>query len=151
MARKKRRSIVPVEGGRFVPLSFEEQDSEAYRALNGNAAKVYTYLKRAARTAACKGGGGRERDVTFNFTYSEAKQRGFSESTFIRAMRELWAKGFIDVISRGGLRGTGRTNSQYRLAVCWKTYGNGWTDRTRSEQDPFAKTAEPRKRGDAKW
>jgi hypothetical protein len=149
--KKLRKNMVPIEGGLFVPLSFEEQDSTAYMELTGNASKVYGYLKRAARTAACKGGGTRERDIIFDYTYAEAKRRGFSESTFIRAIKDLWAKGFIDVIERGGLRGKGRTNSHYKLAAYWKTYGKEWRERTQSRSDPFALTSEPKEKRDVKW
>lgn len=149
--KKPKPGRVPIEGGFFVPLSFDEQDSIAYVSLGGNAAKLYGYLKRAARTAASNGGGVRERDIVFDYTYAEAKRRSFSESTFIRAIKELWARGFIEVVQIGGLRGMGRTNSQYKLAAYWKTYGSEWTDRTRSQTDPFAKTSEPKNGRDAKW
>jgi len=147
---KNRKGRVPIEGGLFVPITFDEQDSAAYISLTGNAAKLYCYLKRAARTAASNGGT-RERDISFDFTYTEAKRRGFSESTFIRGIKELWAKGFIDVTERGGLRGTGRTNSHYKLAGYWQTFGKEWADRTAFQPDPFAKTSEPRRERDARW
>jgi len=148
--KKEKKSIVPIEGRLFVPLTFEEQDSPAFIELGGNASKVYGYLKRAARTAACKGGT-RERDIIFGFSYAEAKGRGFSESTFIRAIKELWGKGFIDVIERGGLRGKGKTLSQYKLAGYWKTYGKEWRNRTDAQADPFAPPPEPKDGGPRKW
>jgi len=145
----KSKSAVPIEGGRFVPLTFEELDSVAYISLAGNSAKVYCYLKRAARTAAYKNST-HERDIQFDFTYSEAKRCGFSESTFIRAIKELWSKGFIDIVERGGLRGHGRTNSRYKITNLWKSYGKHWTDRTDHQMDPFKDTTEP-KSGNKKW
>lgn len=150
--RKSARYTVPIEG-RFLPLTFDELDSAAYMSLPGNAAKVYGYLKRAARTAAHRGGAG-ERDTIFEYTYSEAKSKGFAEQTFRRALKELWAKGFIDLVERGGLRGIHRTNSQYKLARLWKSWGKGpgkWTDRTVAEPDPFTDTTEPTRANAAKW
>ena len=151
-SRKKRilkKAVLPIEG-KFVPITFEEMDSMAFISLNGNSAKLYGYLKRAARTAAYKNGMSRQGDVQFDFTYSEAKRHGFSESTFIRAIRQLWEKGFIELVERGGLRGQGRSNSRYKLAAYWKTYGEKWTDRKMSQQDPFENTTEP-KNGSEKW
>lgn len=148
--KKQKKGRVEIEG-LFVPLTNDEQDSLAYASLTGNASKVYLYLKRTARTAAWYGGGVREREIIFDYTYTEAKGRGFSESTFIRAMKELWAKGFVDVIERGGLRGKARSNSHYKLAADWKTYGKEWKDRTQRQPDPFACTTEPRKAREVKW
>jgi hypothetical protein len=146
--KRKPKCGVPIEG-KFVPLTFDELDSIAYVKLNGNAAKLYGLLKRAARTVASKIGS-RERDVIFDYTYSEAKRCGFAESTFIRAIKELWEKGFIDRVDRGGLRGNGRSNSHYKLASFWKTYGTHWVDRSKSQDNPFQNTYEPNK-GEAKW
>lgn len=148
--KKKHRSNLPV-GGPFTPLLYEVHDSEAYKSLNGNAAKLYSYLLRVARTVAVKTGGSSELSVQFDYTYSEAKKRGFSESTFRRAIRELWGKGFISVVSIGGRTTSeayGRVPSRYQLSGMWKAYGHGgdkWIDRTKFEYDPWSIPSEPRK------
>ena len=148
--KKKNRSHLPV-GGPFTPLLNELHDSDAYKSITGNAAKLYGYILRVARTVAVKTGTGSELFVQFDYTYTEAKKRGFSESTFRRSLKELWSKGFISVISIGGRTTSeayGRVPSRYQLSGAWKTYGHGgskWTDRTRFEADPSSIPSEPRK------
>lgn len=144
MPRDRKQKGVPI-AGKFTPILHEEQDSQAYCELSGNAAKLYGYLKRAARDVAHRTGT-QERETIFDFTYSEGVKRGFVERTLIRCIKELWALGFIHVVERGGLRGTGRTNSKYRLCMYWKTYkakDGGWTNRADHESDPFKNKSEP--------
>jgi hypothetical protein len=150
-SRRKKTRGVPIEGGQFVPILGDELDSLAYRDLSGNAAKLYIYLKRAARNAAHIAGIS-ERDAVFDFTYSEAKKYGFAERTLIRCLKELWAFGFLLVIERGGLRGTRRSNSKYQLCKYWKTFGvkDGWNNRAAVESNPFSDKSEPEK-GNQKW
>ena len=146
MARSKKQKGVPIHGN-FTPILHDEMDSPAYELLSGNAAKLYGYMKRAARDAAHRNGVS-ERDAIFDFTYSEGKKHRFAERTMIRAIKELWAHGFIHVVERGGLRGAGRTNSKYRLCTWWQTYGvkDGWTNRGDHESDPFSDLSEPEER-----
>ena len=143
MGRRKKIGSVPING-KFVPILHDELDSPAYMALGGNSAKLYGFLKRAARNAAHRVGSS-EREVEFDFTYSEARKRGFVERTFIRCVKDLWSHGFIQVIKRGGLRGTGRSNSKYQLSGYWKTYGikDGWKNRSDHEPNPFLNRCEP--------
>lgn len=126
---KRNQSIV----GTFTPVLDTELDSEAFRCLSGSSAKVLLHFKRLNRQLTHKHG----EEIIFSYPYSRAKKAGFSESTFSRAIRELWEKGFLDIISIGGLRGAGRTNSQYKLCNYWRTFGNGWKERTKIEPDPF--------------
>lgn len=153
MAKKKKPSSLPV-GGPFVPILIEQHDSRAYNELTGNAAKLHGYLVRAARTVALKLGADSEYQVDFDYTYAEAKKRGFSESTFKRAIRELWAKGFLSVVAIGGRTASackGKMSSKYKLCGLWKTYGNMWTVRTKSEPDPWASCTEPQKGDKGRW
>jgi len=156
MLKKKRYSLTI--NGPFVPLLFAEQDSFAYQQLTGNSAKLYGYIKRIVRTVGTKLKINTEQDVIFDFTYSQAKKFGFSEKTFLRSLKDLWAKGFIGVVLIGGRtkseRG-GRVNSQYQLARYWQTYGKAgegrWTDRTKFEPNPWVSRSEPDVKDAEKW
>lgn len=151
--KKPKSKGLPV-GGPFTPILNDRHDSQAYLELTGNAAKLYPYLIRVARTVAVKAGASSESVPQFDYTYSEAKRRGFSESTFKRAIKELWSKGFITVISIGGLTASkerGRVPSRYQLSGCWKSYGKQWTDRTQFESDPWQSPCEPKEGDVGKW
>lgn len=151
-ATKKTRGVLI--SGPFTPIMFDVQDSRAYQVLPGNASKLYGYMVRAARTVAYKLGAATEDLVDFDFTYSEAKKRGFSESTFKKAIKELWAVGFISVIAIGGKTASearGRMPSKYRLTSLWKTFGSHWENRTKLEADPWAKLSEPKSGDNGRW
>lgn len=61
--------------------------------------------------------------VGFAFSYSEGGKNGFSKSTFAKVIRDLVAFGFLDPISKGGLRGEGKSMSQFRLSNRYLDYG----------------------------
>ena len=61
--------------------------------------------------------------TAFPFTYPEAKKLGFAKGTWARVLRDLVENGFIDPVSKGGLRGNGKSASQFRLSDRWKQYG----------------------------
>ena len=58
----------------------------------------------------------------FSLTYTEMEKHGFARKTFYNAIKDLTEKGFVEVISTGGLRGAGHTNSKYRLSKRWQLY-----------------------------
>ncbi|ACH39991.1 hypothetical protein Gbem_2988 [Citrifermentans bemidjiense Bem] len=104
----------------FTPIFNEEMDSTAYLELSGTAVKVFTWFKRIDGRLR-----GKDRlgyNGIFDFTYNEAKRYGFAKRTFSRAIDELGEKGFIEVVSVGGLRGAGRSNSKYKLSSKWQIY-----------------------------
>lgn len=149
MKRHKHNKPMHIQGP-FLPVLLAELDSEAFQSLTGNASKLFLCLKRACRTVGVKLGTSREGDVIFDFTYTEANRRGFADKTFLRALKELWKKGFIGVVKIGGMTFSnqcGRCNSKYQLTAFWQTYGTGgngrWTDRTKFEADPWAIKSEP--------
>lgn len=154
MAKHKNnhRNSVPI-GGPFTPIRHEEHDSQAYCDLTGSASKLYGYIVRVARTVAHKLGSD-EWSVDFDYTYSESVRRGFSTSTFKRAIKELWQHGFISVVQIGGRTASedrGRMPSKYKLSKLWKTYGNTWSDRTQHEPDPWRVLSEPKKSDASRW
>ncbi len=124
----------PGIGGTFTPVLDAEIESVAFKALSGSGVKVFIFFKRLHRQLQHKSS---DAEPIFAYPYSRAKKNGVSESTFRRAVRDLWEKGFVSIISIGGLRGAGRTNSQYKMSAYWKTYGEQWSDRRKFEPDPF--------------
>jgi hypothetical protein len=128
--RKKEKYKLPP----FVPVLNDEMDSKAYRDLPGSAAKALVYFKRIDGKLFRK-----YRDDyngIFDFTYSEAKRLGFARSTFSKVIGELHDKGFIDIISVGGLRGAGRSNSKYKLIEKWRLYGQDFKPKPRRPTEP---------------
>ena len=59
----------------------------------------------------------------FDLTYSEAERLGFARRTFSRVIEELLSKGFIDIVTVGGKRGCGMSNSKYKLSERWRDFG----------------------------
>lgn len=104
----------------FAPILNEEMLSKAYTELKPSAAKAYPHFKRIAGIKKTKTG-----ELDFDFTYTEAESFGFARRTFYEVIGELNDKGFIDVLEAGGLRGTCRSNSKYRLSERWRDYGGG--------------------------
>lgn len=144
----------PTIGGKFTPILDEMQLSKAYKELNGNSAKLLHHMTRVARNVACKLGSSSDHSVDYDFTYSEAKKYGFSESTTRRALHELWEKGFISVVKIGGRTASdsrGRLSSRYKLCSFWKTYGHQWHDRRKYETSPWETPAEPKKNDISRW
>jgi hypothetical protein len=154
MSRTRRPKGIAIKG-RFTPILNDLHDSEAYRDLTGNAAKLYHRMDRVARMVALKLGSSSEYEVSFNYTYSEIKRvLGFSESTIRRLLRELWEKGFISVIQIGGRTASnarGRMSSEYQLCDKWKSYGPQWKDRSKHEPDPWKTLSEPKKNDAIRW
>jgi len=123
MSRQRRRPRKN-KGNRLAPFSpifFDELDSVAYQGLTPNAAKALPYFKRIYGKLFRKAGD--DYDGIFDFTYTEAEKYGFARSTFSRALTDLNAKGFIDIIKQGGKRGCGLSNSKYKLSERWRKYG----------------------------
>lgn len=107
----------------FSPILFAEMDSTAYQELPGSAAKALPYFKRihGIRKKKC----GDDYNGIFDFTYSEAEKYGFARHTFARIITELNAKGFIDIVTQGGKRSCGMSNSKYRMSDRWRDFGKG--------------------------
>lgn len=59
----------------------------------------------------------------FPFSYSEAEGLGFSKGTFAKVIRTLVAYGFLDPVTKGGLRGDRKSMSQFRLSNRYLNYG----------------------------
>lgn len=117
---KKGRDKKPSIGGAFVPILHDELDSKAYRELTTAERDAYMWFKRICSKVS--------RSIPntatiFDFSYSEAENLGIARATFKRCKKSLHEKGFIEVVSVGGLRGFGQTTSKYRLSDRWRVYG----------------------------
>lgn len=104
----------------FVPIRMDTLESTAYRTLPPSAAKLYPYFLRSCIRAIK---GAPDTTTMFGCTYTEMSKYGFARRTLHDAIKSLELHGFIDIVSVGGLRGAGHTNSQYKLSVRWVTYG----------------------------
>jgi hypothetical protein len=119
----------------FSPILYDEMDSDAYQELPGNAAKALPYFKRIHGRLKRKAGD--NFNGIFDFTYSEAERFGFARRTFARIIADLHAKGFIDIVIQGGMRGAGMSNSKYRLSERWRDFGKkGFVKRPRYPSEP---------------
>lgn len=104
----------------FVALTWELLNSKAYRQLPNSASKALPYFLGKAKIDFRDPG---RYETTFPFTYSEAHRYGLAKSTFSKILRDLMKLGFIDPVSKGGLRGTGLTSSIFKLSKRWEDYG----------------------------
>ncbi len=119
----------------FSPILYEELDSLAYQALTPNAAKALPYFKRIKGILIKKSGD--NFNGIFDATYTELEKFGFARRTISRIISDLQAKGFIDIIKQGGMRGCGMSNSKYRMSERWRDYGkSGFMKRPRHPNEP---------------
>ncbi len=109
MAAKKTGNKLPP----FVAVTWDLLNSKAYISLRPSSGKALPYFLGKGRN---KTG---EQRIYFDFTYSEAKRLGFSQSTFFNVICDLTKTGFIDPIFKGGLRGYKKTNSRFTLSDRW--------------------------------
>ena len=115
-------------GSKVVVVDLALLQSEVFRSLGKNALLVLMLFltKRRMKMDNTR----RSRWIIVNngeieFTYKEAENKWrIRRSTFMRALKELEAKGFIDV----RFEGTGSNGSKNRYAICdrWRKWG---TDR----------------------
>lgn len=104
----------------FVALTWELLNSKAYQQIPNSAAKILPYFLGKAKIDFRDPA---RYETQFTFTYSEAKKQGLAKSTFSKALRDLMKFGFIDPVTKGGLRGTGLTSSMFKLSKRWEHYG----------------------------
>lgn len=116
MARPSKRPKTPP----FVALPFNLLNHPAYMKLKPSSAKVLPYFFGKVKVP---WNDIQRHQTTFPFSYTEAARYGFATATFSAAIKDLVALGFVDPVERGGLRGMGRTTSQFRLSPRWKEYG----------------------------
>lgn len=100
--------------------------SEAYRELKyAPAIKVLNWIHDKIKIEVDKKKRGKDRyriiDLSFSFTYGEAKSRGLTPNQFSRALKELCRFGFLDVKKHGsGLMGD---YSVFVKSERWRKFG----------------------------
>ena len=121
MKRATSRNGNPGRGPKFAAITKAILDSRAYHELPPSAAKALPYFlwKVGVLTRSALDDPKRY-VVTFPFTYEEGKTVGFTRSTFSKALKDLIGFGFVDPVSKGGLRGYGHTSSLFRLSVSFR-------------------------------
>jgi hypothetical protein len=116
-----------------VRVGYDLLHSEAFRNLRyAPAIKVLFWFHEKIRMRKIHGRKrGMQRYERINteitFTYNEARLRGLTDQQFSRALKELHARGFIDIVKPGsGLMGD---NTVYALLERWRDFG---TDKFKS-------------------
>jgi hypothetical protein len=105
---------------KFVMLDWKLLNSNAFKALPHSAGKALPLFLGKVKLPPDHP---EKYSATFSYTYSEAQKDGFANTTHFNNIRELIAKGFIDPVDKGGLRGCGRANNVFRLSERWEKYG----------------------------
>jgi len=128
-SRQQRKEKMPP----FVPLRMDALESTAYMTLTPNAAKLLPYFIRSCIRAVK---GAPDTTTIFGLTYAEAIKYGFARRTCHDAIKVLELHGFIDIVSVGGLRGVGFSNSQYKLSNRWVAYGGlDWAIQAKKDEE----------------
>lgn len=118
MARKRTKKL-DIPGG-FIQVPWQLVNSNAYKALKPSTGKALPYFMGKPKQHYMDP----ERcTFVFEFSYKEANNNGFSNGTHHRIIADLIDKGFIDPVSKGGLRGAGLSLSRFRLSERWRKYG----------------------------
>lgn len=102
--------------------------SGVFRSLNGTSIIVYFDFRVKVKVQKTKGTRLKKSEwIILNngeleYTYAEAEAKGIKRPRFIRALRELVEKGFIDVAhaGSGGIKGD---KSKYAISERWRDYG----------------------------
>jgi hypothetical protein len=104
----------------FVALTWNMLNHPAYKQLPSSAAKALPYFLGKVKI----NGNDPDRFSTiFEFSYTEAEAYGFARGSFGKIITDLMGHGFIDPIAKGGLRGLGKSSSQFSLSRRWENYG----------------------------
>ena len=127
--------------------------SEAWLSLRGAATVVYLIFRTKCRFAKRQGKPGKRGPVIINngeivFTYDEAEKKcRISRKRFGRALRELMAKGFIDIAASG--TGVHKVETWYAISERWRKYD---TPQFKEVEWPKPNIANPGfKRGNKLW
>ena len=105
----------------FVALIWDLLNSRAYKELSHTGAKVLPFFLGKNKLHI------KHEDYyrrPFVLTYVELKRvAGLSTATSSRVIKELVKLGFVDPVSKGGLRGCGGTCNEFCLSSRWRDYG----------------------------
>jgi hypothetical protein len=112
--RKDKNRLPP-----FVPLTWDMLNHKAYIELPPSAAKALPYFLGKVKV---KNGDLQKYSNEFQFSYREAQKLGFALATFSKIIGNLIKHGFIDPVSKGGLRGKGKSCNIFKLSERWRSY-----------------------------
>ena len=113
MARKPNRNP-------FVMFTYKMMNGRAYKALSPASAKCLPFF--LAKVKLPVADDQRYREV-FTLSYGELKAAAkLSDKTCSKIFQELVKIGFIDPVKKGGLRGNGKSCSEYKLSRRWEQY-----------------------------
>jgi hypothetical protein len=104
----------------------EMMESEAFRSLDRRPLWVLLRFHQKVTWSEMKQGGRKVKvyeKTGLVFTYHEAEGFGIPSGTFLRSIRILVEKGFLDVEYRGGRMGQGRDYSRFKLSDRWRKWG----------------------------
>jgi hypothetical protein len=118
MRRSNTKKLPP-----FVPITWEMLNSKAYEVLPHSAAKALPYFLGNKETRKVSFNDPARYDIPFTFLYREAERFGFARRTFHKVITDLMRFGFIDPVTKGGMKGCGFTKSKFKLSRRWKVYG----------------------------
>jgi hypothetical protein len=104
----------------FVALPWDMLNGKAYQSLKYSAAKALPYFWGKLHVPFNDPA---QYETDIHFPYAEGKRYGFSPGTFSKIIQELIAKGFIDPVDKGGLRGHGKSYNVFRISRRWEKLG----------------------------
>ena len=104
----------------FVSTPWDVLNATAYKEIPPSAAKALPYFLGRPKVPFSDR---QYLQTTFPFSYREAESLGFAFATWSNILRDLVWYGFIEPVSKGGLRGNGKTCALFRLSDRWKRYG----------------------------
>ena len=114
------RNAYPVGG--FARVPSEMYESQAFQGMRSAA---YAILMMAIFRNYSSTSGGGNKAPNFTLSYEDLKKRlGFHRETVRRAMKDLIAHGFLEIVRHGGLDGVNGVASLYRLSSNWKSYSS---------------------------
>lgn len=106
----------------FIQFTFKMINSRAYKELPASSSKGLPFF--LAKVKRPINDPQRYLEI-FSLSYEELKRATkFSDATCSKVFRDLVRFGFIDPVSKGGLRGHGKSFSQYKLSTRWEQYGH---------------------------
>ena len=114
MSKKKKHKKIK---GRFIPLSHNLVDSEAYKQLSAIATRAFTYFRRDLKSG---------HQTKVKLTFGQAQKYGVcnSSTTFSKVKKELVKHGLLDPFDGGGLN----TPAVFELSERWQWFNTDQFD-----------------------
>ena len=105
----------------YIPFTFKMLNSEAYKSLPPSACKALLFFLAKVKLPETNPW---RYWKSFTLSYGELKASAkISDKTCSKVFQSLVEFGFIDPVSKGGLRGGCKVFSTYKLSKRWEKYG----------------------------